>query len=113
MRYVPYLLLVLCVGCQTSPQKKSDAEIRAKLHTVNVADGISESEAETIGQCYFDKNIGCGVYVDVRDDGDKWIVDGAIGAVAVPGHFYIDKRTGKIFGCTFGPNYGDPFAIDP
>jgi hypothetical protein len=114
MRHVTSLLLLaLCTGCQTGPQRNPDAEIRAKLHTVNVADGISQSEAETIGQCYFYKNVGCGVYSDVRDGGDHWIVDGFFGYAASPVNFSIDKHSGRISGSTFGPNYDNPLAILP
>jgi hypothetical protein len=115
MRYVVFLSLLLAAfaGCQTGPQRPTDAEIRAKLKTVNLADGISQSEAQIIGQCYFDKNVGCGCYSDVRDDGDKWVVDGYVGYAGLPRHFYIDKHSGRIFGSTAGPDYDNPLAIDP
>jgi hypothetical protein len=106
------LLLVLCAGCQTQPVEPTPAEWRQKLHIVALADGISQSEAQIIGQCYFAKNVGCGCFGGIRDGGDRWIVDGAFGIAAQPVHFYIDKRTGRITS-DFGPSYDNPLEIYP
>jgi len=113
MRYVAYLMLALCAGCQTAPPEPTYAEMRANLQTVNLAHGISESEAVIIGQCYFFKNVGCGCYSGVRDGGDHWIINGAFGMEAMPVHFYVDKHSGRIFGSTAGPDYDNPLAIFP
>jgi hypothetical protein len=106
------LLVLACVGCQTKPTPPAYAEMRAELRTVTLTDGISESEAQIIGQCYFVKNVGCGGFSGVRDDGSRWIVDGTFGFAGQPVHFYIDKHSGKIVS-SFGPSYGNPFDIFP
>ena len=89
------------------------AELRAKLKSITVADGISKSEAELIAECYFHQNVGCGGYTGVRDGSEYWIVDGAFGMAAQPiKGFHIDKGTGKIKS-PIGPSYASPFEIFP
>jgi hypothetical protein len=107
------LMLVICAGCQTEPAPPTQAELRAKLHTVTVDDGISQSEAEIIGQCYFAKEVGCGAFSGIRDGGDRWIVDGGFGCGGMPVKgLYIDKRSGKVVS-PIGPSYDNPLEIFP
>jgi hypothetical protein len=107
------LLLVACAGCQTQPVAPTAAEWREKLRTVTLADGISQSEAQIIGECYFARHVGCGAFSGVHDGGDRWIVDGAVGYAAVPVQgFYIDKRSGKVVS-PIGPSYDNPLDIFP
>jgi len=89
------------------------AELRTKLKSITVADGISKSEAELIAECYFQRNVGCGAYTGIRDGGDYWIVDGAFGYAGQPiKGFHIDKNTGKVTS-PIGPSYASPFEIFP
>src|SRR5258706_11667723 len=103
------LALLACAGCgqpaATSPTTSSSSplqsreaqttQLRQKLKTVTVADGISKSEADLIAECYFHQNVGCGGFTGIRDGGDYWIVDGAFGYAAKPIQgFHIDKSTG-------------------
>ena len=115
MRFCASLILVLvvCAGCQTPPAAPTAAEWRQKLQTVTLADGISQSEAQIIGECYFAKNVGCGAFYGVHDGGDRWIVDAAFGYAAVPVKgFYIEKQSGKIVS-PIGPSYDNPLEIYP
>src|SRR5712672_444752 len=93
-----FLVLIACGGCShhsaaspvasISPSSESremrTAQLREKLKTVTVTDGISKSEAEIIAECYFYQKVGCGGFTGVRDGGDRWIVDGAFGFAAKP-----------------------------
>jgi hypothetical protein len=112
------LLLVVCTACQTSSETlvsrdRATVQFREKLKTVTVSDGISQSEAEIIGRCYFLKHVGCGAFRGVLDGGDRWIVDGAVGPAGVPVQgFFIDKRTGKVTS-PIGPSYDNPLDIFP
>jgi hypothetical protein len=114
MRFCASLILVLvvCAGCQTPPAAPTAAEWRQKLHAVTLVDGISQSEAQIIGECYFARNVGCGGFSGIQDGGDCWIADGAFGYAARPVHFYIDKRSGRITS-DFGPSYDNPLEIYP
>ena len=115
MRLYASLILVLgfCVGCQTQHATPTAAEWHQKLQTVNLVDGVSQSEAQIIGECYFAKYVGCGGFTGIRDGGDRWIVDGAIGIAAKPVYgFYIDKRSGKLVS-PIGPSYDNPLEIFP
>jgi len=107
------LLLLVCNGCETLPAPPTTAEWRAKLHTVTVADGISESEAQTIGQCYFAKYVGCGVCNGARDNGDSWKIIG-VTTIAGPDRdcLFIDKNSGKV-SSLIGPSYENPLDIFP
>src|SRR6266496_2381355 len=106
-----FLVLIACGSCSqpsvTSPSTNTSApsesrdvqtaQLRQKLKTVTVADGISKPEAELIAECYFHQNVGCGGFTGVRDGGDFWIVDGAFGVAAKPIQgFHIAKSSGKI-----------------
>ena len=121
------VLVLLACGCSrpseisltasTSPPSAShDAQttqLRQKLKSVTLADGISKSEAKLIAECYFHQNIGCGGFTGVRDGLDCWIVDGAFGVAAEPIRgFYIAKGTGMIVS-PIGPSYATPFEIFP
>jgi hypothetical protein len=114
MRFLTTLiLLVACAGCQTQPTEPTAAQLREKLHTVTLADGISQSEAQIIGECYFAKNVGCGAFYGVHDGGDRWIVDGEFGYAAVPvKDFYIYKQSGRVVS-SIGPSYDNPLEIYP
>ena len=106
-----FLLLVACAGCQPTPP--TDAQLRKKLHSITVADGISQSEAQIIVDCYFAQNIGCGAFEGIHDGGDRWIVDGRFGYAGTPvKNFYIDKLSGKVVS-SVGPSYDDPLKIFP
>jgi hypothetical protein len=84
-----------------------------KLRTVKLADGVSQSEARIIAECYFAKNVGCGAFSGIHDGGDRWIVDAAFGYAAVPvSGFYIEKNSGKVVS-TIGPSYDNPLEIFP
>jgi hypothetical protein len=97
-------LLLLCAGCQTQ---------RGKLHAINVSDGISESEAMIIAECYSAKHLGGGKIEGIRDGGDHWVVVGRLGGyLPKPLSFEIDKRSGKITS-EVGPNYDNPLDIYP
>lgn len=115
MKFFTLLILVLvaCAGCQTPPAAPSAAEWRQKLRTVNLADGVSESEAQIIGGCYFAEYVGCGGFAGIRDGGDCWIVDGSFGFVGIPVQgFFIDKHSGKLVS-PIGPSYNNPLEIYP
>jgi hypothetical protein len=115
MRFVmPFLfLLIVCVGCETLPAPPTAAEWHQKLQTVNLADGVSQSEAQIIGECYYAKYVGCGGFTGIRDGGDRWIVDGDFGIAAMPVQgFYIDKHSGKLVS-PIGPSYDNPLEIFP
>jgi hypothetical protein len=88
-------LLVICAGCQTQ---------RGKLRAVDLSDGVSQSEAMVIGQCYSDKHLGGGKITSIEDGGDHWVV------VAKPVSFDIDKHSGKITS-QVGPSYDRPLDI--
>jgi len=110
---IVFLGAMICAGCETAPQEPTSAEWRAKLHTVNLSDGVSADEARIIGQCYFKKNIACGVFFGVHDGGDRWIVDAGFGVGGLPVHdFYIMKNTGKVVS-SIGPSYDNPLEIYP
>ena len=107
------LLLVVCAGCQPKPAATTADQLRAKLKTVTVADGISQSDAQIIGECYFAKNVGCGVFKGIQDGGDRWIVDASFGYAGKPvTGFYIDKHSGKVVS-PIGPSYDNPLEIFP
>lgn len=107
------LVSVVCAGCQTPPATPTAAEWRQKLQLVTLADGISQSEAQIIGECYFAKNVGCGAFYGVHDGGDRWIIDAAFGIAAVPVKgFYIDKQSGRVVS-PIGPSYDNPLEIYP
>lgn len=106
-------LSLICVACQMQPAVPPAAEWRAKLKTVTLTDGISRSEAQIIGQCYFARHVGCGGFSGIRDGGDHWIVDGNFGIAGAPVRgFFIDKHSGKVTS-PIGPSYDNPFEIFP
>ncbi len=106
-------LLVITPGCSTAPVQPTAAEWREKLHTISLTDGVSQSEAQIIGECYFAREVGCGAFSGVHDGGDRWIVDGAIGYAGLPVHdVYIDKHSGKVTS-SIGPSYDNPLDIFP
>jgi hypothetical protein len=106
------LLLMVCAGCRT-PAGPTQVELRERLKTVTLADGVSQSEARIIGECYFAWNVGCGAFYGIRDGGDRWIVDGGFGYAAEPVKgFYIDKHSGKVVS-PIGPSYDNPLEIFP
>jgi hypothetical protein len=108
-----FLLLMACAGCDTQPGRPTDAQLREKLHTITVADGISQSEAMIIGECYFAKNVGCGAFFGVHDGGDRWIVDAGFGYGGLPvKDFYIYKQSGRVVS-SIGPSYDNPLEIFP
>jgi len=124
---LPLLVLIVCSGCSqhsaTSPTASTSpalqardsqtTQLREKLKTVTVADGISKSEAVLIAECYFHQNVGCGAFTGIQDGGDFWIVDAKSGYAGTPvKDFHIDKRTGKITS-PIGPSYATPFQIFP
>ena len=107
------LFVFVCVGCQTQPTDPSAGELRIRLHSITVVDGISQAEAQIIGECYFAKNVGCGAFRGVHDGGDRWIVDGGFGYAGEPIQgFYIDKQSGGVVS-PIGRSYGDPLKIYP
>ena len=77
---VSLLALLAFVGCAqpivTSPTKSTSSssqsreartsQLREKLKSVTVADGISKSEAELIAECYFHQNVGCGGFTGIE-----------------------------------------------
>ncbi len=106
-------LLLVVAGCSTAPIPPTTAQWREKLHTVTLADGVSQTEAQIIGECYFAREVGCGAFYGVRDGGDRWIAEVGIGVVAMPVHdVYIDKHFGKITS-SIGPGYDNPLDIFP
>jgi hypothetical protein len=107
------LLLCTLSACQQAAPRKETAELRQKLKTVTLADGISQSEAEVIGKSYFAKHVGCGAFVGIQDAGDRWIVDAKFGYAGEPiKGFFIDKRSGKLTS-PVGPSYDNPLDIFP
>src|SRR5689334_19546880 len=108
---VLFLLSLALVGCRTQTMGLANTGLRQKLKAVTLADGVSQSEAEIIGQSYFAKNVGCGAFNGIRDGGDRWIVDGTFGYAAKPlKGFFIDKSSGKLTS-PVGPSYDDPLRI--
>jgi hypothetical protein len=94
-------------------QKTETAELREKLHTITLADGISQPEAQIICECYFVKEVGCGTFNGIHDGGDRWMIDAKVGYGGKPVKgFYIDKKSGKITS-PIGPSNDDPFQIFP
>jgi hypothetical protein len=107
------LLLVACAGCQPKTTAPTSAQLREKLHTVTMADGISESEAQIICECYFAKNVGCGAFQGIHNGGDRWIVEALFGYAGTPVKgFYIEKHSGKVVS-PIGPSYDNPLEIYP
>jgi hypothetical protein len=107
-----FLLLTACAGRQAQPTAPT-AELRHKLKTVTLADGVSQPEAQIIGECYFAKNVGCGAYYGVHDGGDRWVVDAGFGYAGAPVKgFCIDKHTGRIVSPS-GPSFDNPLEIFP
>jgi len=107
------LSLVLCAGCQTHRIAPTKAQLQEKLSTIQLADGVSQAEAQIIGECYFARNVGCGIFSGVHDGGDRWIVDAAFGYAGQPVKgFYIEKHSGRIES-PIGPSYESPFEIFP
>jgi hypothetical protein len=116
MKLLLLLLVVLVTagtGCGTHSDPRNIAGLRKELKAVTVADGISESEARIIGDCYFAEYVGCGAFSGVTDGGDHWIVNGGIGVAPISVHgFYIEKRTGKVVSA-IGPSFTSPLDIIP
>ncbi len=107
------LLSVACIGCRTQTVSPAHEELRQKLKVVTLSDGVSQSEAEIIGQSYFARNVGCGAFIGIQDGGDRWIVDAKFGFAGEPVKgFFIDKRSGKITS-PVGPSYDNPLKIFP
>lgn len=101
------------MGCRTPTLSPAEAELRQKLKAVILLDGVSQSEAETIAESYFSRNVGCGAFTGVRDGGKRWIVDAKFGYGGEPIEaLFIDKRSGKLKS-TIGPNYRNPLKILP
>ena len=99
-----FFLLIICAGCQTK---------RGKLHALVLSDGVSQSEAMIIGECYFAKHLAGGKITSIRNDGDYWVVEGKLGGyLAKPLSFDIDKRSGKVTS-QVGPSYDCPLDIYP
>lgn len=107
------LPLMMCAGCQTQPTARTRTQALQTLRTVALEDGVSRSEAQVIGECYFARNVGCGVFLGVIDGGSRWIVDAAVGYAAKPVEgFYIDKHSGKVVS-PIGPSYDNPLEMLP
>ncbi len=99
-----FVLLIACAGCQKQ---------RGRLHSVVLTDGISQSEAVIIAECYSTKHLGDGEITSIRDGGDRWIVAGRLGGyLAKPLSFDIDKHSGMVTS-QVGPSYDSPLAIYP
>src|SRR5205823_804262 len=106
-----FLLSVAFVSCRTQTMSPADAELRQKLKAIVLSDGVSQSEAETIAQSYFARNVGCGAFTGIQDGRDRWIVDGKFGYAGEPiKGFFIDKRSGRVTS-PVGPSYDDPLKI--
>ena len=89
------------------------AALRQQLKGVTITDGISKPEAEIIAKCYFDKHVGCGAFLGIRDGGSNWIVDAKFGLAGKPVNgFHIDKNTGVVTS-PIGPSYANPSQILP
>ena len=98
------ILVILCSACQT---------LRGRLHTIDVSDDVSKSEAMIIGECYWEKHLEGGEITDIRDGGDYWIVLGKLGGyLAKPMSIDVDKLSGKVIS-KVGPSYDSPFDIYP
>ena len=113
MRHLGLCLLVIAgsVGCErVSP---SESRLRQRLHSISLSDGVSQAEASIIAECYFDREVGCGGFLGIRDGGSRWIVEGAFGVAGKPVQgFYIEKQSGRVTS-PIGPSYDDPFQIYP
>jgi hypothetical protein len=95
-----FAVAAACLGCQTHV---------GKLSAVDFADGVSQSEAMTIAQCYSDKYLGRGEISSIEDGGDHWLAVGKLGGyLAKPLSFSIDKRSGKITS-QGGPDHETPY----
>lgn len=98
MKFITTLiaLLIICAGCHTQ---------RGNLHTADLSQGVTESEAMIIGQHYSDKYLGGGKITSIVDGGDHWIACGNLGGyLPKPLSFDIDKRSGTVTS-TIGPTY--------
>jgi hypothetical protein len=94
-------------------QEKNDklSEALKRLSQINTQDGISYKEAQIIAEAYFAKNVGCGVFKGIQDDGKYWRVNAVFGYAATPvKNFRIYKKTGKI-SSPIGPSYDNPIDI--
>src|ERR1043166_2886328 len=101
------LVVVAFASCPRPPT----TVLRHKLRNLSLTDGVTEAEARTIAQAYFDYHVGCGAFTGIRDGGHSWIVDGKFGYAGTPIQgFYIDKCSGKLTS-PIGPSYDDPRKI--
>lgn len=76
-----------------------------------LTDGVSQSEAMIIAECYSTKHLGDGEITSIQDGGDRWIVAGRLGGyLAKRLSFDIDKHSGKVTS-QVGPSYDSPLDI--
>jgi len=98
------LLMMVCIGCESR---------RDRLHAIDFAHGVSQSDARIIGECYFAKHIPRGKLTGVQDGGAQWIIEGNIGGYFPKKmSFDVDKRSGKI-ASQVGPSYDNPLDMYP
>ena len=84
-------------------------EERTRLDSVQVADGIDESEALTIGEMYFHAYLGaCGSAERPVRSGEYWssVVRAGVAGVALPTPIKVHATTGGVNGPD-GPSFGE------
>lgn len=103
MKNIIALTLILSVlsGCGTTSLNTSGGlyqEDIDALKTVEIADGINQSEAYIIAKAFFWSKIsGCGFPDKPVSQNNFWVSKTRIGYAAVPGEpIFIDKNTGTI-----------------
>jgi len=74
-------------------------ELKAKVASVNLDDGVSMEEVEPISEYFFHhyEGIGCGARGEITETNDNWQIQTLIGFGAEPGDpIIISKTTGAI-----------------
>lgn len=114
MKRIFATLLLICLSSPGSaklpPKEDIASTLREYLKSVAVSDGISKSEAESIGQAYFYAYVGCGGYTGIREEADHWVFEGAFGFAGEPVEGTINKSTGAVTS-PFGPSLKSPFEM--
>jgi hypothetical protein len=114
-RLIIALLLISAtapVMAKTPPKEDDSTNLKGFLEAVDVSDGISKSEAESIGQAYFYAYVGCGGYTGIREEADHWVMEGAFGIAGEPVEGTISKSTGAVTS-PFGPSLKSPVEMLP
>ena len=118
MKVPAFIIVTLAcclVGCSTLPTAgEHRAQLQAKLSTVVIEDGISQSEADIIAENYYFRftQTACGSVLRVTEEDSIWIARTYYGPAAMPTRepIRIDKRSGRVT-WSDGPTMSNPKMI--